>query len=164
MALLKDVGALALKWDRRPRPYPYAANANLQVLANVAADTWGLRAQVIPEDTFNFGDHPNYIQIEQLVIEDMSANNTWVMLFEAYNAHTFVFQTIGAVRFSRTAPQTRSFIIDCPARAVDNDDWSIWASVKSSGGGGFVTYSVSVVRCIPVNMAISPSTGVWPTG
>ncbi len=45
--VLQDVGRLALKWDRRPRPWPWDITADLTCTANVAPNVFGNRLVVM---------------------------------------------------------------------------------------------------------------------
>lgn len=147
----------------RPRPYPYTPSDALTLTAG-AADTFPVAyTELIPINTFDFNeDEPNRVQIVGLVLELIGANDTYVMEFYKYLDAVYV--PIGAVRFARTNPMTRSFVIDRTVRPFNNDDSALYGRMKSSNGANTVTFSLSVARFLACEECVPMSAGVWPTG
>jgi len=146
----------------RPRPYPYTPSEVLTLTAG-AIDTFpAAYTTLIPQNTFDFGDSPNYIQIKSLWIESMSANDTYIIEFYKYEDTEYV--PIGANRLVKSGVFTRSFFSVCPIRPLNNDVSALYGRLKSALGGNTITFSLVVARWLPMSVNIPLSTGVWPTG
>ena len=158
-----DISYSYLHDYRRPRPNPYLAASNLSVVSGVGADVWGNYTTIMAIGAYAFGDDPNRIQLQDLVIEDISQNDVIVMEFYR-SPDAVVYTPVGAVRFSRASPQTRSFSIVAPTRDVNVDTDGMYARIKSAAGGCTVRFSVMVGRFIQTSYYATPSTGAWPTG
>lgn len=148
----------------RPRPYPYDTGDSLTAVDGGDANTFGVYALCIPRGTYDFGDSPNHYRIEEVVLEIIPVNDTYILEF--YCAlDDLTYAPIGAVRFIRTAPFTRSFIIPKPTRPVHADTESLYARIKDEGGAGTtVTFSLEVSRFLHASPEIPLSTGIWPFG
>ena len=157
-----DNAKLEQKWLAKSRPYPYDVTVQLVAVANVAANTFGNYLLVFNNGTYNFGDTPNYLIIRSVSIENMSANDTYVL--ELYRESGGVYTPIGAVRFSRTSAQTRAFVIVFWGREVNADTEKVYARVKSALGASTATFSVMVIRHLSVSQHITTSGGVFPFG
>jgi len=157
-----DRGKLEHMQLHRPRPYPYDTGTTLPVTAAAGADNFGNYTQLIPQGTYDFGDSPNRVQITAVVIEDISGNDPYILEFYKYDGATYA--PIGAIRFARVSPFTRSFPIRVPCRPFNNDANALYARLKSATGGNNVTISLNATRYIPPSYRIPPSTGTWPTG
>ena len=148
----------------RPRPYPYDVTQVLVVTDGGAPDTFGVYLLCIPVGTYDFGDPENRIAIRGLCIENMSANETYILEFYR-SPDGIAYTPIGAIRFRRIAAGNRSFVIDAPTRPFNNDNMALYARVKDVvGGGSTVTFSLIVARWWPATPRIPVSTGVWPFG
>jgi len=158
----QDIAKLEQKWLARGRPTPYATNASLKVVAG-SANAFGDYLACIAAEAYDFGDVPNYIYVTGINIEDMSANAIYVLELYKFDGDA-AYTPIGAIRFTRSSPQTRSFVIPFPCREVNNDDYSVVARLKSSTGSATVNFSLQVMRHLPVQGSIPASTGTFPTG
>jgi hypothetical protein len=145
-------------------PYPYDTTVTLVVTDGGAPDTFGGYGLTFAAGTYDFGDDPNYVHISMVIVEDIPANDTY--LIEFYESpDAIVYTPIGAVRFARNAPQQRSTYLALPLRPVDNDVNGIYARLKDAGGAGTtVAYSVEIKRWFPPYGARLYTTGVWPFG
>lgn len=161
-ATSQDQAKIALKFDRRPRPQPYDIRLNHTLLSSGTVNTFGTRLKIIEIGDYDFGDTPNQIQIEAVVIELLDVAQ-YIMLFEK-SSDGVVFSSIGAVRFNSAASQTRSFIVPFPTRDVDNDVYAVYASLKSHAVSKNVNFAVVVARHQSVTAHVEPSTGAFPTG
>jgi len=157
-----DIAKIEQKWLARGRPYPYGTNASLQAVAG-NAHVFGNYLACIAAKAYDFGDSPNYIFINSLSIEGMSENGIYVLELYKYDGNA-TYTPIGAVRFTRTSVQTRSFIVPFDSREVNIDTHSIVAKLKCSTGAATVNFSLNVLRHIPVSASIPASTGTFPTG
>ena len=161
-----DHSALEHDMIVRPRPYHYdlsLANAGaINVAAGVGVNTWGAYTQLIPVNTYDFGDSPNRIQVRAIVFEDISANDTYIIELYKYNGVTYT--PIGAIRFVRLNPFTRSFEVYRPCRPLNNDVMSLQTRLKSAIGGNNVDISISVARYTPTFICPPLSAGVFPFG
>jgi len=157
-----DIARLEQKWLARGRPHPYATNTTLHAVAG-SANAFGDYLACIAAEHYDFGDTPNYIYITGISIEDMSANAVYLLELCKFDGDS-TYTSIGAVRFSRSSPQTRSFVIPFPCREVNNDTHSIVAKLKSSSGAATVNFSLQVMRHLPVTATVPASTGTFPTG
>lgn len=157
-----DLARLEQKWLARGRPHPYATNTNLQTVAG-DANAFGNYLEAIALQHYDFGDSPNYIYVSGISIEDMSANATYLLELYKYDGVS-TYTAIGAVRFTRSSPQTRSFVIEFASREVNNDTHSIVARLKSTSAASTVNFSLLVMRHLPVTATIAASTGTFPTG
>ena len=119
---------------------------------------------LIPITTYAFGDSPNKIQISNLVIESMSANGVYILEFSYKLPTGFAFVILGAIRFTRTSVQVRSFELSFPARAFNIDTYGLYARLKGSVAAMITTYSFSVARYQSPSWDILASTGVFPYG
>ena len=162
--LKDDLGAIALKWDRRPRPWPWDITVDLTCVADAVPDTFGGRIVVMAQGSYDFGDTPNWIAIEQLTIEDMNFVDKFILMFES-SPDGINFTPLGAVRFARVAAVTRSFMVSIPTRPMNVDINGMYASVKSRAGApSAVVFSMCIGRHVEVANQIPQSTGVYPTG
>jgi len=157
-----DIARLEQKWLARGRPHPYATNTNLQVVAG-SANVFGNYLSCIAAEAYDFGDSPNYIFINSISIEDISANAVYVLELYKYDGDS-TYTPIGSIRFSRSSPQTRSFVIPFDSREVNIDTHSVVAKLKSSSAAATVNFALNVVRHLPVTATIPASTGTFPTG
>jgi len=158
-----DRGFLEHAFIHRPRPNPYDVTvAGYLITAHVNADTFGNYVQLAAIGTYDFGDSPNCIQVKQLVIEAMSANDTYIIEFYSFDGSTYT--TLGAIRFVRAAVLPRSWTVELPCRCFNNDTHSLQARLKCGAGGNNVNISLSLARMIHTNYYVPSSTGVWPTG
>jgi len=148
----------------RPRPYPYDTRVTLAVVDGGAPDIFGAYAACIPRGTFDFEDSPNRYRILGVILEDIGANDTYIMEF--YRSYDdIVYTPIGAVRFIRTAPFSHSFIILQPTRPLNADNATLYVRLKDAAGGGTtVNFSLMVSRFLPPVPTTPITTGVWPTG
>lgn len=147
----------------RPRPYPYDTNAFLTVNDGGAANVFGAYTQLIPINTFDFGDPKNRVQIIGLCICAMSANATYILEF--YKLIGGVYIPLGAVRWRRQGAVTRSFLINNPCRPFSNDETALYGRLKTSvATGENIQCSLLLTRFFPTSVCIKVSTGVWPFG
>lgn len=161
--ILADLGNIEHDMIHRPRPYPYDVSVSLILNDGGAANVFGAYTQLIPINTFDFGDPPNRIQILALCICDISANGSYLLEFYRYVGTTYT--VLGAVRFRRTAPFTRTFFIRNPCRPLGNDHAALYGRVKSDlATGESVTFALHVAHFIPTSYRIPVTTGVWPFG
>ena len=159
-----DASYAFLRWYRRPRPSPYLAASSLTSTSGAGADAWSAAyTTILAKAAYAFGDSPNRVQIQELTVEGIDANDVIVMEFYSSPDATN-YTAVGAVRFSRTSPQTRSFTIACPTRDVNIDVNGVYCRTKSAAGGTTTTFSVSVGRFIQQSYYAPASTGTWPTG
>lgn len=162
LEVIENVGEVMHDNYARPRPYPYDVTEDLE-LTDGGADTFGDYVELIPKETFNFGDTPNYVQVADLVIEDLPANDIYV--FEFYSSPDGVaFTPLGAIRTRRAAVFARSFTVRYPTRPFNNDIDALYGRLKAAAGGNTVSFSLSVGRWVPPTVIIPVSTGVWPLG
>lgn len=166
--VLDDLGALALKWDRRPRPWPWDITVDLTCIADAAPNTFGARIQVMAAGSYDFGDATqpqgcNMVCIEQITVEAMSANDKYILMFES-SSDNVVFTPLGAIRFARTAAAPPTFSLWIPTVPMDIDANTMYASIKSRLGTSTVTFSIGVARHLEVHNPIRESTGLFPTG
>lgn len=146
----------------RPRPFPYDTTEELQ-LTDGGVDTFGNYVELIPIGTFDFGDTPNYVQVADLVVENLPANDIYV--FEFYSSPDGVaFVPLGAIRIRRAAVFARSFTVKYPTRPFNNDINALYGRLKAAAGGNTVSFSLSVGRWVPLSTIVPISTGVWPLG
>jgi hypothetical protein len=146
------------------RPYPYDTAVNLTVTDGGAADTFGAYALTFAAGTYDFGDNPNYVHISMIILEDIPANDTYIIEFYE-SPDAVAFQPIGAIRFVRVAPFTPTAYLALPLRPFNNDTNGLYARVKDATGAGLtVTYSVEIKRWFPPSGARLRSAGVWPFG
>ncbi|MBA7612109.1 hypothetical protein ES703_19343 [subsurface metagenome] len=158
-----DRGNLEHLLDHRPRPTPYDIEDDLNLVADGVANTFGGYVELIAEDAYDFGDTPNCIRVTQAVLEDISANDKFILEFYAFNG-VATYVPLGAIRFARLDIFTRSFIVDVPCRCLNIDDNSLVGRLKSGTGGGNVDISLSVVRILHTDYEVPISLGAWPTG
>lgn len=163
-AVLTDIGRLQLDKAARPRPFPYSATSSLAVVC-AAEPNFGDRLLCIPKATYNFGDSPNHYAIDGVSIENMSANDTYILMGETSpTGASGSFTPVGAIRFSRTSPQTRSFVMAAPSRPIKADENGFYVCGKSTTSGSTVTFSLQLRRQIDVSRLPSATSGVWPYG
>lgn len=146
----------------RPRPFPYIPSENLALTAG-AADTFPVAyTELIPINTYDFGDSPNMVQVVSLCLERIPDTDTYIMEFYKLEDSTYI--PLGAVRTRREAAVNRSFYIYRPIRVINNDASALYGRLKSAAGGNTITFSLSVARYILEAEHLPISTGVWPTG
>lgn len=160
---IENVGEVMHDTYARPRPFPYDTTTELQ-LTDGGVDTFGNYVELIPIETFDFGDTPNYVQVEDLVLETLAANDVYVLEF--YRSTDGVTYTpIGAIRTKRQAQANRSFTMRYPCRPFNNDTYALYGRLKGAAGAGTtILFSLSVGRWVPPSIIVPISTGVWPTG
>jgi len=147
----------------RPRPTPYDVTASLTPIADAVADTFGNYLQLVAQGAYDFGDTPNRLQVRQLVVEDISANDVFVLEFYAYDGDA-TYVPLGAIRIVRLDVFTRSFIVELPCRCFDIDANSLVVRLKSGAGGSNILVSLGVTRMVHTDYMVPNSPGVWPTG
>jgi hypothetical protein len=112
---------------------------------------------------YDFGDSPNMGQITSVIMESMSANDTYLIEFYR-SADDQKFIPLGAVRFARGIPLFRTFAMNQPLRPENLDVYSLYARLKSAMGGNSVTFSLVMRRYLPLTELIQPTRGKWPLG
>ena len=161
--ILRDVAVVHNQWDRRPRPYPYDPTDTLAVTAGINPDDWGAWTLMIPKGTYNFGG-ASHLQILGLIVEDVSADDTYVVEI-GMSEDALTFTQIAGVRFAaKGVPIPLPFTVTTVGSDVDNSINGIYGRVKCAGGGNSLTVSFSVARHISVAYEIAPPAGVWPYG
>jgi len=161
---IENVGEVMHDTYARPRPFPYDTTKELQLKDGGGADTFGAYAELIPKGTYNFGDTPNYVQVAELVVENLPANDIYVFEF-CCSPDGAAFTPIGAIRTRRTAVFSRSFTVKYPCRPFNNDIDCLYGRLKDKAGGGTtVSFSLSAGRWVPPSVIIPISTGAWPLG
>lgn len=160
--ILQEVARLEHGVVHRPRPYPYNPGTTFTLTAGAGVNNFGTYVQLIPKGTFDFCDSPNKIRVRQLVVESISANDTFIVELSKYDEVTYT--AIGAIRFVRVAPVTRSFVVDFPCRDMNNDEMALYGRLKSGLGGNNITCSLIVVRYLQLQYKIPLSEGVFPLG
>jgi len=156
----QDLGYLEHDFIHKPRPYPYDVTVNLTATAGAGANVFGAYVQLIPRYTFDFGDENNRIQVVNVCICAMSANGAYLLEFCKFIKGVYV--VLGAIRVTRSAPQTRSFFIRHPCRPLSMDETALYCRLKSSVAGVTMTFSLHVARFIPTTSKVKTSTGVFP--
>lgn len=164
LKLLDEFGEVMHDAYARPRPFPYDTTTELQLTDGGVVDTFGNYTELIPIGTFDFGDTPNYVQVEDLIIETLAANDVYIIEF--YRSPNGVTYTpIGAIRTKRQAATARSFTMRYPCRPFNNDIYGLYGRLKGRAGAGTtILFSLSVGRWVPPSVIIPISTGVWPLG
>ena len=158
-----DLGRLEHDIVNRPRPYPYDVTSVLTITDGGVANTFGGYTELIPKETFDFGDDNNRVQVLGLVIHSMSANADY--LLEFYKSPKGSYIPIGAIRWVRANVQIRSFILRNPCRPFSSDETALHGRLKTSvATGENITCSLLVTRFIPTEHKIPVSTGTWPLG
>lgn len=155
-----DIPHMEHKWDARGRPYPWDATVSLTVAANATPNVFGNYLLVFAAGTYDFGDTPNEIQIREIVIEDISANDVYILELSKYLNPDYT--PMGAVRFSRTNVINRSFPLVFLGREFSADTEVLYARLKCGLGSGTVKFSVTVARYLSVEEHVPYTTGVFP--
>ncbi|GAG82153.1 unnamed protein product, partial [marine sediment metagenome] len=65
----------------RNRPHPYDVTANLTLVDGGAPDTFGAYTCLIPIGTYDFNEPPNRIKIHGVILENIPANDTYLIEF-----------------------------------------------------------------------------------
>lgn len=160
-----DTAKIEMKWLHRARPHPFDVTSSIVLSGGDTANGEGAITTVVPPATYDFGDTPNVIRISEINVEDMSANDTYCLTLYRASGIAGEMDAIGATRFSRSSPQTRSFQLNNVGRDVDNDAYGIYGSLRTKAGSyAKATVSVDVVRVIRCSGYIPPSTGEFPYG
>jgi hypothetical protein len=161
-----DISAVGLTKIARSRPYPYDTGAVFSCTSHATeVNTFPVAyTSLIPEGTFDFGDTPEQLAIDQVFIESMDTNAVYVLELYRSPVGDASYTPIGAVRFSRTSVQVRSYAIDLRGRPVNAATEHVWARLKSTPANAVVTFSLSVRRHISTSLEIAGTTGVWPLG
>lgn len=159
--LLSNQGHLGHKWDARARPFPWTPSDSLTAVAG-APDVFGDYLLVFAAGTYDFGDTPNEIQVREIVIEAMSANDTYIIEISSENGG--IYTPVGAIRFARTNVQIRSFVLPLNGREFNNDTHALYARLKSALGASTATFSLTLLRHLGVIPHVDQSTGVFPFG
>ncbi len=148
----------------RPRPYPYDTRVTLDIIDGGAPDVYGGYTSIIPRGAYDFGDTPNCVRVEQIIMENIGANDTYVLEFYA-SADDVTYSDLGAIRFVRTAPFTRSFEVEQNLHCLMIDTETLYARLKDAlGGTTTVSFSLLISRHLPIVPGIPMSPGPWPTG
>lgn len=148
----------------RNRPYPYDTTTTLTLNDGGGADVFGAYTQLIPIGTFDLGVPPNRIKVNGIILESIPANDTYIIEF-ARSTDGVTFVILGAVRFVRINPFTRSFYIPSPCRNFPNDTNGLYARLKSgAGGGGNLNFSLFIAFYHQTSLRLTPTRGTWPTG
>jgi len=164
LEFLENVGEVMHDTYARPRPFPFDTTEELQLTDGGGADAFGAYVELIPVGTHNFGDTPNYVQLAELVIEDLPDNDIYVFEFSS-SPDGITFTPLGAIRTRRVQPFTRSFTVKYPCRPFNNDVDGLYGRLKDKAGGGtIVSFSLSVGRWVPPSVIIPISSGDWPLG
>lgn len=162
LEVIENVGEVMHDTYARPRPFPYDITTELE-LTDGGANAFGGYTALILKETFNFGDTPNYVQIADLVVEDLSGNDKYLLEFYS-SPDGITYIPLGAIRTRRTLPFNRSFTVKYPTRPFNNDIYALYGRLKTVDGGRTATFSLSVGRWVPPSVIIPISTGVWPLG
>ena len=160
-----ELGIAAHAGIDRLRPYPYDATESITLTDGGAPDTFPANyTEIVPRGTYDFGDSPNYLRIEYVGFENLSANDIYVVEFYA-SEDGVEFDPLSAIRVVRTAVFARSFYIRVPVRPLNIDDYGLYGRVKTaSGGGNSVTLCVIIGRYLLPAAPVELSPGVWPFG
>ena len=158
----RDFGHLEHDFIHRPRPYPYDTGQVLTATADAVANTFGAYTQLIPINTYDFGDANNRIQIVNICVCSMSANGVYILELYKYIGGQYI--PLGAIRVTRSAPQNRSFFVQHPCRPLSMDETALYCRLKSSVGGANMTFSLHVARFLPPAYKVKISSGIFPTG
>lgn len=163
--LANEIPRMRLEAISRPRPYPWDVRVDLTLTDGGAADTFPVAyTLLLPATTYDFGDAPNRVIIRALILESISANDVYCAEFTK-SPDGAAFTHIGALRFRRLNPSTRSLAIWAPIRPFNIDVMGLYGRLKSAtGAGNSVIFSLSVARWFPPATTIPLSTGVWPYG
>lgn len=159
----QDLGKIEHNFIDRPRPYPYDVTAVLTVTDGGVANTFGAYTELIPINTFDFGDINNRVQVLGLCVCSMSANANYLVEFSKLIGG--IYTPLGAIRFRRSSPLVRSFLVQNPCRPFSNDETALYARLKTSvATGENIECSLLVSRFLPTDYKIPLSSGTWPFG
>ena len=159
----EDLSYIEHDMINRPRPYPYNVSNFLTITDGGAANVFGNYTQLIPINTYDFGDDPNRVQVLGLCVCDMSANANYLVEFYKLVDGTYI--ALGATRFRRLGASVRSFLIHNPCRPFNNDETALYGRLKTSvATGENIECSLIVARYLPTSICQPSSTGAWPWG